>query len=164
MNQKAFTPPFWRNTNICLHSAKRAGFTLLELIMVILIIAILATLAIPQYLKFKEKAIAVEAIKKLEVAIWKAKLVAIEKGDPYLVTIGDLEEVVPPQQSQYWGYQAGESSYNYFYFRADRNGGPYLIAHITLTWNYRNDTTTWSGSHPGTPGGPTEEYVSPPPD
>ena len=35
-----FIPPFWQNTNNCLHSAKIAGFTLIEIIITIVVIAI----------------------------------------------------------------------------------------------------------------------------
>ena len=41
---------------------KRKGFTMLEILIVIIIIAILATFAIPQYLKASKKAIASEAV------------------------------------------------------------------------------------------------------
>lgn len=40
----------------------RKGFTLLEILIVIIIIAILATFAIPQYLKASKRAIASEAV------------------------------------------------------------------------------------------------------
>ncbi|MDD5613465.1 MAG: pilin [Candidatus Omnitrophica bacterium] len=41
---------------------KRKGFTMLEILIVIIIIAILATFAIPQYLKASKRAIASEAV------------------------------------------------------------------------------------------------------
>lgn len=41
---------------------KQKGFTLLELLMVVIIIGVLATIALPQYLKFSEKARTSEAL------------------------------------------------------------------------------------------------------
>ena len=41
---------------------KKKGFTMLEILIVIIIIAILATFAIPQYLKASQRAIASEAV------------------------------------------------------------------------------------------------------
>ena len=52
----------------------KKAFTLLELLMVVIIIGILATLAVPQYQNFREKAIAAEAIRICGAWIKEAKL------------------------------------------------------------------------------------------
>ena len=46
-------------------SNDRAGFTLLELLMVVIIIAILASIALPQYLRVAERSRAAEALQNL---------------------------------------------------------------------------------------------------
>ena len=45
-----------------LKKRERGGFTLLELLMVVIIIAILASIALPQYIRATEKARATEAL------------------------------------------------------------------------------------------------------
>ena len=47
------------------HARKRSGFTLLELLMVVIIIAILASIALPQYLRTAERSRASEALTNL---------------------------------------------------------------------------------------------------
>ena len=148
MNTKAFTPLFWRNTNNRLHSAKRAGFTLLELIIVILIIAILATVAVPQYVEFKEKAIAAEAIN----IMYKMKR--------ELYAYGVLPKDVPGVSTKYWIISAGPVNWTFppeFGFRA------FVIANridtmlqMQMDFDYNTgDNETWTGNYPYMPGGPT---------
>lgn len=56
------------------------GFTLLELLMVIIIIAILASIAIPQYLRVAVKARRAEALSLLNTVMKSQKLYAAEHG------------------------------------------------------------------------------------
>ena len=156
MNQKAFTPLFWRNANICLHSAKRAGFTLLELIMVVLIVAILATLAIPQYIDFKEKAIATEAINTLGAMKNAQFLYKVEEGRHYSMDLDDLGIVVnESSETGKWSYDIDQAVGPLFPERAFsvyalRNTGPYKDTFIGLSWDDEIGLS-WYGDHPGVP-------------
>ena len=117
--------------------------------MVVIIIGILATFAIPEYNKFKEKAYVVEAIKLLGVEV--RKFLAKEYTAP-LYGFGDFESEQPV--SQYWWYMIGSSGgepRTDVQFYAIRKDGPYSGAQIMLTLDLATHEITWSGDHPGVP-------------
>ena len=80
------------------------GFTLLELLMVVIIIAILASIALPQYIRATEKARATEAL-QLAGAIrasqnrYKAQSVT----SVYTNALGDLDTEMPTTGTTAWG-------------------------------------------------------------
>ena len=81
---KGFTPP------------PGAGFTLLELLMVVMIVAILASVALPQYLRVPERARSAEAL--LNLAAIRGAEMRFRTTDPetlYTTTLTDLDIVVP---------------------------------------------------------------------
>ena len=79
------------------------GFTLLELLMVVIIIAILVSTALPQYLRVAERVRAVEAL-TITASIRSAELrfKAQDPGNLYTTTLTDLDTDVPV--STLWAY------------------------------------------------------------
>ena len=110
---------------------RQGGFTLLELLMVVIIIAILASIAIPQYLRVAERSRAAEALTNL-AAIRSAELRyrAQVPTQDYTVTLTDLDtEITNP--TEHWtftvdGTTAGSNGV------ATRNAGPNAAATIEI--------------------------------
>ncbi|MDD5568368.1 MAG: prepilin-type N-terminal cleavage/methylation domain-containing protein [Candidatus Omnitrophica bacterium] len=63
----------------------RRGFTLLEIILVVVVVTILATIAVPNYAKSKRKAIAKEAISSLKLIAAAERIYRME-NDFYLTS------------------------------------------------------------------------------
>ena len=72
-------------------TGKRGGFTLLELLMVVIIIAILASLAVPQYIKTVEKARMAEAIAMLGQIRNSQIRFKVESGVGYTTNLLNLD-------------------------------------------------------------------------
>jgi prepilin-type N-terminal cleavage/methylation domain-containing protein len=72
------------------------GFTLLELLMVVVMIAILAAIALPQYIKSAEKARATEAIQILgAIRSAESRYKGTSSANKYTNVIGDLDIETP---------------------------------------------------------------------
>ncbi|MBI3324229.1 MAG: prepilin-type N-terminal cleavage/methylation domain-containing protein [Candidatus Omnitrophica bacterium] len=69
---------------------KTAGFTLLELLIVVIIIGILASLAMPQFLKTKEKSYMAEALAILG-AIRNSEIRYYANQSTYTLTVAELD-------------------------------------------------------------------------
>ena len=82
----------------------RRGFTLLELLMVVIIIAILASIALPQYIRATEKARSAEAL-QLAGAIRSAqnRYKAQSVLNVYALILGDLDAEMPALGTVAWG-------------------------------------------------------------
>ena len=82
---------------------RKGGFTLLELLMVVIIIAILASLALPQYIKASEKARGTEALQLLgAVRTAQTRYRAQSPVGNYTAAFADLD-IGFPATSRYWG-------------------------------------------------------------
>ena len=125
----------------------RKAFTLIELLIVILIMAILTTLAWPQYVKFMEKSIASEAVQAMGVLRSNILVSAAYDSDP----------VADVPQLKHWSFGGVTMTADYppsaarvIYIRRD---GPYSGTYIQLNINLISGTATWYGTHPGVPQG-----------
>ena len=129
----------------------RKAFTLLELLIVILIIAIITTLAMPQYQLMVERSIATEAIGMLGILRRDAEAM-LQYGTP----ISDSPMVV--RETKHWTYppavaqyEPGGSTAAIFGFAVRKNGA-YMGTYISITC-YADGTFAWSGDHVGVPRG-----------
>ena len=126
------------------------AFTLLELIIVVLIIGILATWAMPQYEKFREKAIAVEAINIIRAAMKDVEIACLD-ASPTDVR-NRIEDFNPPATED-WHFKGGGLA-GTLKMGAKRLSGPYSKHTVDLVWYYGENRYEWVGKHPGVPGGP----------
>jgi len=138
---------------------EKAGFTMLELIMVIIIIGILATLAIPQYTNFMEKARASEGVNTIGAIKTAQSMYQLETGN-YATVITDLDIDVPTTGSAtYWTYAVtgggtGVDNYTVTATRTTKKAGTGIATQtIILEWDDSNTPPEdWTSStHVGEP-------------
>ena len=120
---------------------KRHAFTLIELIIVVIVIGILATLAVPQFLKATERAKIAKAKNALGLLAKAEKLYRAEK-DTYVVTavngantvLGSYMELQDVDADQDWSYAVGGVSASGFTATATRLGSGSIVG-CTITLN-----------------------------
>jgi len=127
---------------------KERAFTLLELIMILLVVAILIALAVPQFQIFREKAIAAQAITRMGML---RKTLLIRDQFPYEFEYSDLGLSIL-HVDKYWFYLGkvpGPPAM--FQLNARRINGAYQGTYINLDINLKTGESTWHGDHPGVP-------------
>ncbi|MFH2138278.1 MAG: prepilin-type N-terminal cleavage/methylation domain-containing protein [Candidatus Omnitrophota bacterium] len=114
----------------------KKGFTLVELLMVVIIIGILVTLAVPNYYRSIERAKGGKAKAALD-GIRKAELQYRAFNDTYTGTIADLAEYdLPPEiaagADSDWAYTIPTSTSTALGLTATRSAGPHATEVISM--------------------------------
>ena len=135
----------------------RKGFTLLELLIVILIIGIIATFAMPQYRKIIERSRAAEVMRVIETAKTGQLLYYLQHGI-FAGNWNDLK-VEMDLNSGYWSYIMYEAHHDggatdFFVVEAQRTpqrASPDVIGQRIKYTYFADGSSLWEGDHPGAP-------------
>ena len=135
----------------------RSGFTLIELVVVVVIVGALASIALPRYVTFKERAIVAEALNAFGTIKKAEEMQRLETGS--YITCQNAAQFAANLSLTFnqtnWVYLVVSFSSSTFIIEADRtsanNGNSSLF--ILFTWDSTTRIGTWSGNHPNTPEG-----------
>jgi len=119
-----------------------SGFTLFELLVVIIIIGILAALGLPQFSKNQEHAVGKEAIANLKLISAAERIYLMETSAYYPYTTGtdstlttintNLRLSIPTSAARNWNYSVTDTSAPAFSATATRATGSYVNCTYTI--------------------------------
>jgi len=115
----------------------KSGFTLIEVLVVVLIIGILTSVAMPQYQKAVWKGRAAQIIPVVK-AFGEAEQVYFATHNTYTTNIDDLDVSVPhptgyDEKKNYWTFHLQEAkNYKHVYAEIDRNGDHHFYIRYNL--------------------------------
>ncbi len=127
----------------------RKGFTLLELLTVVMIIAILAIIAVPQFFRVAERARASEAVNVLGIIRSAQLRYYAEHSANYTTSLSDLDVDVSSNDGDYKFFKAPDVSTS-GQASMTRKGAGASIGNYKLTINYDTGNISCSGGATGT--------------
>ena len=119
----------------------KRGFTLLELLMVIIVVGILASLAIPQYQNFVERSRCTEAVNMIAAIKSAQALYELQEGET-AGAIADLSDFISVVDTTNWAFTTTNATITATKQVIPNNNN-------TITWTMAN--RSWSGTHPNAP-------------
>lgn len=123
------------------------GFTLMELLVVLIIIGVLAAIGLPNFLKDVESSKAKQAIEYLNLMRNAEIRYYIETdSSTYTNNFNDLDTSPLATGKIYWTFSIVSANNTGFLIQAERDGGPEDNYTVTL-----NQTGSWGGNHSGVP-------------
>jgi type IV pilus assembly protein PilA len=130
---------------------RNSGFTMLELVMVIIIIGVLAALAVPQYVSFVEKARVAEATNYIG-AIKSAEVAYSAQNPTNGYFTSSMTDLGLNTSTPLWNFGVAGATNASVTMTATRNGGGTAYDGKTVILKYNSDgTSNWSGTHSGAP-------------
>jgi len=115
---------------------RRSGFTLVELIFVIVIIGVLSAVAVPKFLNLKSSAEARGTIKTAKDAVSSAVVSAVNLQDLEANTTFKLNEIVS-LSGKGWQYNSTQDDGNYTFKMPDATGTDQEVASVDLVKDTR---------------------------